>query len=215
MPSPILVKGRSVGFTLIELLIVIAIILILISIALPNFLEAQMRAKVAKARGDIRSIATGMETYFLDERSYPNDCPGAEISGCIALTTPVKYLKTVPMDPFGLHRNQGHTIVDLRVGASFYPMGTGLNLSGLRRHWPIPAPYSRENPPVKEVYIIYSAGPSDEEPGDPTGTYPIDVAKVWMLYSPTNGTDSFGGIIVTGGQPLENPLLRHLKVTHF
>ncbi|MBE7490114.1 prepilin-type N-terminal cleavage/methylation domain-containing protein [bacterium] len=38
-------KGHS-GFTLIELLIVIAIILILISIALPNFLEAQLRAKV-------------------------------------------------------------------------------------------------------------------------------------------------------------------------
>ncbi|MBW7937580.1 MAG: prepilin-type N-terminal cleavage/methylation domain-containing protein, partial [Candidatus Omnitrophica bacterium] len=37
---------KKAGFTLIELLIVIAIILILISIALPNFLEAQMRAKV-------------------------------------------------------------------------------------------------------------------------------------------------------------------------
>ncbi|MBK7496274.1 MAG: prepilin-type N-terminal cleavage/methylation domain-containing protein [Candidatus Omnitrophica bacterium] len=33
------------GFTLIELLIVIAIILILIGIALPNFLEAQVRAR--------------------------------------------------------------------------------------------------------------------------------------------------------------------------
>ncbi|KXK39104.1 MAG: Fimbrial protein precursor [Candidatus Hinthialibacteria bacterium OLB16] len=44
------------GFTLIELLIVIAIILILISIALPNFLEAQMRAKVARVRSEFRSI---------------------------------------------------------------------------------------------------------------------------------------------------------------
>lgn len=215
MPHLMTIMRSRQGFTLIELLIVIAIILILISIALPNFLEAQMRAKVAKARGDIRSIATGMETYFLDERTYPNDCPGAEVSGCIALTTPVRYMKSVPMDPFGLHRNQGHTFVDLRIGASFYPMGTGLNPSGLKRHWPVRAPFSRENPPVKEVYIIYSAGPSDEEPGDPTGTYPIEVAKLWTLYSPTNGTDSYGGIIVTGGQPLENPLLRHLKVTHF
>lgn len=44
------------GFTLIELLIVIAIILILISIALPNFLEAQVRAKVANTMGELRSL---------------------------------------------------------------------------------------------------------------------------------------------------------------
>ena len=47
------------GFTLIELLIVIAIILILIAIALPNFLEAQMRAKVTKANSEIRTLAVG------------------------------------------------------------------------------------------------------------------------------------------------------------
>ena len=46
------------GFTLIELLIVIAIILILISIALPNFLEAQERARVAKAKGNLKSMQT-------------------------------------------------------------------------------------------------------------------------------------------------------------
>jgi prepilin-type N-terminal cleavage/methylation domain-containing protein len=52
---------RKRGFTLIELLIVIAIILILIAIALPNFLEAQIRAKTAKAYGEMRSLATAIE----------------------------------------------------------------------------------------------------------------------------------------------------------
>jgi len=47
------------GFTLIELLIVIAIILILISIALPNFLAAQERARVGRAKANLRSIETG------------------------------------------------------------------------------------------------------------------------------------------------------------
>ena len=51
------------GFTLIELLIVIAIILILIAIALPNFLEAQIRARVTKANGELRSIATALFDY--------------------------------------------------------------------------------------------------------------------------------------------------------
>jgi len=51
------------GFTLIELLIVIAIILILIAIALPNFLEAQIRARVTKANGELRSLATALFDY--------------------------------------------------------------------------------------------------------------------------------------------------------
>lgn len=54
---------RKSGFTLIELLIVIAIILILIAIALPNFLEAQIRARVTKANGELRSLATALFDY--------------------------------------------------------------------------------------------------------------------------------------------------------
>ncbi len=57
---------RHKGFTLIELLIVIAIILILISIALPNFLEAQIRAKVAQSKGNMRSIQMAMESHLID-----------------------------------------------------------------------------------------------------------------------------------------------------
>ena len=54
------------GFTLIELLIVVAIIAILAAIAVPNFLEAQTRAKITRVKSDLRTLATGVESYMVD-----------------------------------------------------------------------------------------------------------------------------------------------------
>lgn len=62
---------RVKGFTLIELLIVVAIIAILAAIAVPNFLEAQVRSKVSRVRTDHRSMATAIESYYVDNNSYP------------------------------------------------------------------------------------------------------------------------------------------------
>lgn len=59
------------GFTLIELLIVVAIIAILAAIAVPNFLEAQVRAKVSRVRTDMRSISVAIESYNVDYNQYP------------------------------------------------------------------------------------------------------------------------------------------------
>src|SRR3990172_3323355 len=99
-------RRPSSGFTLIELLIVIAIILILIAIALPNFLEAQIRARVTKASGEIRSIGIALESYYLDWNFYPfesetdmaNQSPGER--GLLRLTTPIQYIFEIPPDPF-------------------------------------------------------------------------------------------------------------------
>jgi prepilin-type N-terminal cleavage/methylation domain-containing protein len=59
------------AFTLIELLIVVAIIAILAAIAVPNFLEAQVRSKVSRVKTDQRSLATALESYYIDNNSYP------------------------------------------------------------------------------------------------------------------------------------------------
>jgi prepilin-type N-terminal cleavage/methylation domain-containing protein len=59
------------AFTLIELLIVVAIIAILAAIAVPNFLEAQVRAKVSRVKADMRTFATGLESYAVDWNKYP------------------------------------------------------------------------------------------------------------------------------------------------
>ena len=94
------------GFTLIELLIVVAIIGILAAIAVPNFLNAQMRAKIANAVSDMRSIDTALEMYRLDNNLYPQwlDPSGTAINPLprrlYPLTTPISYMSSVPQDPF-------------------------------------------------------------------------------------------------------------------
>src|SRR5262249_31012216 len=67
--SGIMEKMRN-GFTLVELLIVVAIIAILAAIAVPNLLEAQARAKVARTMSDMGSTRTAMGAYTVDNNQH-------------------------------------------------------------------------------------------------------------------------------------------------
>lgn len=89
------------AFTLIELLIVVAIIAILAAIAVPNFLEAQVRAKVSRCLADTRSLATAVEAYRVDNNQYPLPVNEFAVGRLNLLSTPIPYITSIPRDPFG------------------------------------------------------------------------------------------------------------------
>jgi len=68
--------GAQRGFTLIELLIVVAIILIIASIAIPNYLRSKMAANEAAAVAHVRAVTTAATAYNVSwSNGYPPDFP--------------------------------------------------------------------------------------------------------------------------------------------
>ena len=85
---------RQRGFTLIEMMIVVAIIAILVSILVPNFIRARAQAQTAACEANLKEIATALELYETDNDRYPNsgtvDASNTDLS---------PYLKQTPVDP--------------------------------------------------------------------------------------------------------------------
>jgi prepilin-type N-terminal cleavage/methylation domain-containing protein len=201
------------GFTLIELLIVVAIIAILAAIAVPNFLEAQVRAKLTRARSDLRTVATGLEAYRVDNNRYPlND--GVYNVLPIEITTPVAYLTNsslvdlfsdkeldpvhgelerfytytaiVPFEAIALHRAINRTPANEAVDAPNY------NPGAFQRYgeWRLVS-----NGPDR-VYRI-----SPRMAADPFNANPFSLQGSDIPYDATNGTVSDGNVLRTQVNP--------------
>ena len=198
-------KKSSSAFTLIELLVVIAIILILLSIALPNYLESMVRARVAKARSELRMLDQMLLAYRVTERKLPDPVPPDVLPTNLAarfrpLTSPLKLLASIPEDPFSHRWNNGAAWIrfDQDPGGHGYcygradkagPRGT-LNLGDTHLMVASAGPDGDFNqihyyPPSMEVGGIVVCPVCDAATA---GKLKI------TIYSPTNGTSSRGDI---------------------
>src|SRR6185503_10800514 len=78
------------GYTLVELLIVIAIVGLLVSIALPQYKYALQRAREAVLRENLTRMREVIDQYFADKGKYPESLETLVREG---------YLRTMPIDP--------------------------------------------------------------------------------------------------------------------
>jgi general secretion pathway protein G len=78
------------GFTLIELMIVMAIISILATLAIPSFVTAMKHAKEAVLKEDLQTMRTAIDSYTMDKQKAPQSLDDLIQDG---------YLRSIPEDP--------------------------------------------------------------------------------------------------------------------
>ena len=205
---------KQKAFTLIELLIVVAIIAILAAIAVPNFLEAQTRSKVARVQNDMRSFATAIQSYMVDNNGkIITNRTGTETREYVfsRFTTPIAYITSIPKDPFntgpdGNSNNSNPGDTGNRTVAVWgkdivqgWPLATRTSLFDS----PISAEDLRKFKTEDPDFIIFSLGPDltfspnyDYSSGSAVPKWPSPVFR----YDATNGTKSFGDIVRSPNQ---------------
>lgn len=83
-------KKKCRGFTLVELMVVLAIIALLLTIALPRFFSGYERAKEATLKQDLSVMRNAIDKFYGDKGVYPATLQELVVA---------RYLREVPVDP--------------------------------------------------------------------------------------------------------------------
>ena len=98
------------GFTLIELLIVVSIIGILATLAVPNYQASVIKAREAALRQDLSTLRDVLDQHRADQGKYPSSLQSLVSAG---------YLRAVPKDPFTNSTTSWQEISDAIEGGIF------------------------------------------------------------------------------------------------
>jgi general secretion pathway protein G len=91
------------GFTLIELMVVISIVVILLSLAIPNYMNTIIHAKETALHDDLYTLRSLIDQYTLDKQKAPQSLDDLVQAG---------YLKELPKDPFTNSRETWVPVTD-------------------------------------------------------------------------------------------------------
>jgi general secretion pathway protein G len=183
-------RWKQAGFTLLELMTVVAIIGILSAIAIPNFMNAAIRAKVAKAEADIENLVWSLEMYFVDFDEYPtNQQTGKSLRGDLSrLTTPIPYMNVVPRDIF-LSPNKYERKEYIQAERDGNPNYRFINFLSTDGNRVLLKQFGLEG---SANYAMYSFGPGFSADCDPM------IPNTFIKYNPSNGTTSHGAVLSFG-----------------
>lgn len=84
-------RYSQAGFTLVELIVVMVIISLLLTIAVPRYLDSMARAKEAVLRSDLFTMREAIDKYYGDRARYPDS---------LQELVSERYLRKLPPDPF-------------------------------------------------------------------------------------------------------------------
>ena len=130
---------RTRGFTLLEIMVVVIIIGLLASVVVLNILPNVDKAKVTKAKEDIRSLETALQMYYLDNSKYPTNDQGLTALVTQPTDPTIKnwkaggYIDHISKDPWGndyqfvFPGTHGKPYDLCSLGADGQPGGDGIN----------------------------------------------------------------------------------------
>ncbi len=128
IPTGRKIRRREFGFTMVELMIVMAIVVILVSIAIPQYQKAIIRAKESVLQNNLFTLRQVIDEYTFDKQKAPQSLDDLVSAG---------YLREIPMDPITNSSQTWKTIMEDMLQSvdqtepGIYDVKSGSDKSGL------------------------------------------------------------------------------------